>query len=50
MSNTPQQSSNGPNAHIKKLMDANEPIAIVGMAALFPKAEDLQTYWRNIVN
>jgi len=26
------------------------PIAIVGMASLFPKARNLQEYWRNIVN
>jgi polyketide-type polyunsaturated fatty acid synthase PfaA len=26
------------------------PIAIIGMASLFPKARNLQEYWRNIVN
>lgn len=26
------------------------PIAIIGMAALFPKARDLQEYWCNIIN
>jgi acyl transferase domain-containing protein/NAD(P)H-dependent flavin oxidoreductase YrpB (nitropropane dioxygenase family)/acyl carrier protein len=26
-----------------------EPVAIVGMAAHFPKAQDLRAYWRNIV-
>lgn len=28
----------------------NEPIAIVGMAALFPKAEDLSSYWRLLLH
>jgi malonyl CoA-acyl carrier protein transacylase len=27
----------------------SEPIAIVGMSCLFPKATDLETYWRNIL-
>jgi acyl transferase domain-containing protein len=27
----------------------NTPIAIVGMAAVFPKSENLQSYWDNIV-
>ncbi|MEL5955777.1 beta-ketoacyl synthase N-terminal-like domain-containing protein, partial [Streptomyces sp. CLV115] len=31
-------------------MPGNRPIAIVGMAALFPGAPDLATYWRNIVH
>ncbi|MEW5850927.1 MAG: SDR family NAD(P)-dependent oxidoreductase [Myxococcota bacterium] len=26
-----------------------EPVAIIGMAGLFPKAPDLETYWRNIL-
>ncbi len=29
---------------------ANEPIAIVGMAGLFPNAHDVHTYWHNILN
>lgn len=28
----------------------HEPIAIVGMSCLFPKANDLETYWQNILN
>ena len=27
-----------------------EPIAIVGMACLFPRSPDLATYWKNIVH
>lgn len=27
-----------------------EPIAIVGMSCLFPKANDVETYWQNILN
>ena len=26
-----------------------EPIAIIGMACLFPQAPDLASFWRNIV-
>ncbi len=26
----------------------SEPVAIVGMACLFPKAGDLESYWANI--
>ncbi|RMD90992.1 MAG: polyketide synthase, partial [Alphaproteobacteria bacterium] len=29
---------------------AGEPIAIVGMAALFPKAPDKESFWRNILD
>lgn len=29
---------------------ATEPIAIVGMACLFPEADELRTYWHNIVD
>jgi acyl transferase domain-containing protein/NAD(P)H-dependent flavin oxidoreductase YrpB (nitropropane dioxygenase family) len=29
---------------------ASEPIAIVGMSCLFPKANDLETYWENILS
>lgn len=29
---------------------APEPIAIIGMACLFPQAPDLASFWRNIVN
>lgn len=29
---------------------APEPIAIVGMSCLFPKANDLETFWENIMN
>lgn len=28
----------------------NEPIAIVGMACIFPKAPDLHTFWQNLCN
>ncbi len=28
----------------------NEPIAIIGMAGLFPNAPDVHTYWHNILN
>lgn len=27
-----------------------EPIAIVGMSCIFPKANDLESYWQNIIN
>ena len=27
-----------------------QPLAIVGISCLFPKADDLQTYWANIKN
>jgi len=30
-------------------LPALEPIAIIGMACIFPDAPDLQTFWRNIV-
>lgn len=30
-------------------MQDQEPIAIVGMAGIYPKAPDLQAYWRNIM-
>lgn len=30
--------------------EPGEPIAIVGMGCVFPKAGDLQTYWQNILN
>ncbi|MFN3146543.1 MAG: polyketide synthase [Paracoccaceae bacterium] len=30
-------------------MQDQEPIAIVGMAGIYPKAKDLQAYWRNIM-
>jgi polyketide-type polyunsaturated fatty acid synthase PfaA len=33
-----------------KLTARPEPIAIVGMACLLPKAPDLATYWRNILD
>ena len=29
---------------------ANSPIAVVGLSALFPGAEDLQSYWNNILS
>lgn len=29
---------------------APEPIAIIGMACIFPQAPDLQTFWNNILN
>lgn len=35
----------------KKTYDQqHEPIAIVGMSCLFPKANDLESYWQNILN
>ncbi|MFQ5559265.1 MAG: beta-ketoacyl synthase N-terminal-like domain-containing protein, partial [Nitrospinota bacterium] len=33
----------------KKRKDRQEPIAIVGMACIFPKADNLGEYWSNIV-
>ena len=27
-----------------------QPLAIVGISCLFPKADDLRTYWANIKN
>jgi acyl transferase domain-containing protein len=27
----------------------NEPIAIIGMACMYPQAPDLQAFWRNII-
>jgi len=32
------------------MVDFTRDIAIVGMAALFPQAKDLRTYWQNILN
>ena len=29
--------------------DTPEPVAIIGMACIFPKARDLKSYWRNIL-
>lgn len=29
--------------------DADEPIAIIGMSGLFPGSEDLEQYWKNLV-
>ncbi|MBW2657016.1 MAG: hypothetical protein JRC59_04830, partial [Deltaproteobacteria bacterium] len=31
-------------------MNLNAPIAVVGMAGLFPGASDLETFWQNIIN
>lgn len=31
-------------------MKNREPIAVVGMAGLFPGAKDLNTFWHNIIN
>lgn len=31
-------------------LSTEEPIAIVGMACIFPGAPDLATYWANILN
>ena len=28
----------------------DDPIAIIGMSCLFPKANDLETFWQNIIN
>jgi len=33
-----------------KIMKKSTPIAVVGMACLFPGAPDLNTFWQNIVN
>jgi len=33
----------------KKPISANQEIAIVGMAGMFPGAQDLDTFWRNIL-
>ena len=30
--------------------DGGAPIAIVGMACLFPQAADLKTFWNNVLN
>ncbi|MBI5497706.1 MAG: acyltransferase domain-containing protein, partial [Deltaproteobacteria bacterium] len=49
MTTSSAKSSQGGTAP-QEMFDANEPIAIIGMAALFPKAADLGQYWRNIVN
>ena len=32
------------------MSDASTPIAIVGMASLFPKAQSIAAYWRNILD
>ncbi len=32
------------------IQSACEPIAIIGMACIFPQAPDVQTFWRNIIN
>src|SRR3954471_2938907 len=50
MSNTNSSKPGTPVTSNVKMVDANEPVAIVGMAALFPKAADLNQYWSNIVN
>ena len=31
-------------------MNNNSPIAVVGMAGLFPGAPDLPTFWQNIIS
>ena len=31
-------------------MNDKTPIAVVGMAGLFPKAPDLDTFWQNIIH
>ncbi|MFV1958476.1 MAG: beta-ketoacyl synthase N-terminal-like domain-containing protein, partial [Planctomycetota bacterium] len=33
----------------RPVSEAGEPIAIVGMACIFPEADDLRAYWENIV-
>lgn len=33
----------------RKARAAEEPIAIIGMSCMFPKANDLETYWENIL-
>ena len=34
----------------KKKIKADQDIAIIGMACLFPQAKDLGSFWRNILN
>ncbi|MFH1157658.1 MAG: beta-ketoacyl synthase N-terminal-like domain-containing protein [Pseudomonadota bacterium] len=35
----------------KKQIDrSREPIAVIGMSCIFPKAPDVKTFWRNILN
>ena len=31
-------------------MNNNSPVAVVGMAGLFPGAHDLDIFWQNIIN
>ncbi|MBW2011012.1 MAG: hypothetical protein JRI32_05035, partial [Deltaproteobacteria bacterium] len=31
-------------------MNKKMPIAVVGMAGLFPGAPDIETFWQNIIN
>ena len=38
------------NVVAKTFAQKQEAIAIVGMSCLFPKANDLETYWQNIIN
>ncbi len=34
----------------QKSRKPSEPIAIIGMSCMFPKANDVETYWQNILN
>jgi acyl transferase domain-containing protein/NAD(P)-dependent dehydrogenase (short-subunit alcohol dehydrogenase family) len=40
----------GMDAHSTQRRTHDEPIAIVGMSCLFPKAQSIQEYWSNIKN
>ncbi|MGB7445286.1 MAG: beta-ketoacyl synthase N-terminal-like domain-containing protein, partial [Coleofasciculaceae cyanobacterium] len=48
----PEKTTNSEQVTIDQLNGKlkNTPIAIIGMASLFPKAENLQQYWENIIN
>lgn len=40
----------GPAARSSKSVSPTTPVAIIGMACIFPRAPDLRTYWNNILN
>ena len=33
-----------------KVIDPSEPIAVIGLGSIFPKAKDTASYWRNIID
>lgn len=45
-----KQSAESSRARTSSVRPCGEPIAIVGMSCLFPKANDLESYWQNILN